>query len=487
MVDWLSRQAEERPHHVALINDEGGQTTFLELENRVTDHCRSLAGRSIVPGMTLLSLLSPGTGFVTLLHAARRLGAILAIGNPKWTTREVCRAVALAEPDLIFAEASTEALGQAAAAVANRPLVRVSGEAVDLSIDPSKPVSTPPIDLARPLTLLFTSGTSGESKAIVHGAGNYLESTLSSSRRLGSRAEDIWLASMPLHHIGGLSILLRSIILGTTICLQKGFDAERVATALLSGSITQASVVPTMLDPLIDAIAGRTVPAALRFVLVGGALATGDLLERARKAGLPVAPTYGMTETTSQVATAVPSGAPFRTGGVGEALDVTEIRLVDKDRRPVLSGVGSIEVRGPTVALGRLTRPGALESLVDDDGWMPTMDEGRMEASGVLELLGRTDDVIVTGGENVSPSEVEAVILAHPGVADVGVVGRPDERWGTAVTAVVVPVSGLEPVLEDLRSFASGSLARYKLPQAVEFRPKLPRTASGKLQRHELR
>jgi acyl-CoA synthetase (AMP-forming)/AMP-acid ligase II len=161
--------------------------------------------------------------------------------------------------------------------------------------------------------------------------------------------------------------------------------------------------------------------------------------------------------------------------------------LVDKRRRRSLTGAGAIEVRGPTVALGRLSAPGKLESLVDEDGWLPTMDEGLLDESGVLQVLGRTDDVIVTGGENVSPDEVEAVLLRHPGVADIGVVGRFHEKWGMAVTAVIVPRAGSEPSLEDLRSFACQSLARYKLPQAVEFLPKLPRTAGGKLQRRELR
>jgi O-succinylbenzoic acid--CoA ligase len=487
VVDWLLQQADERPDHVALIEDDGRPTTFVELESRVVELCQRLSGESIVPGATIFSLLLPGLSFVALLHAARRLGLILAVGSPKWTTTEVRRAALLAKPTMIFSDVALEVLGRAAAATAAVPLVWVRGEVIELSAGPSEPFCTPIMDLARPCTLLFTSGTSGEPKAIVHGAVNYLESTRSSTRRLDSRRDDIWLASMPLHHIGGLSILVRSTILGTTIHLQKGFDPQRMAQALLLGSITQASVVPAMLDPLIEALRGRILPASLRFVLVGGALATQDQLKRAQEAGLPVAPTYGMTETTSQIATAVPSSGPFCTGTVGEALDVTEIRLVDKRRRRSLTGAGAIEVRGPTVALGRLSAPGKLESLVDEDGWLPTMDEGLLDESGVLQVLGRTDDVIVTGGENVSPDEVEAVLLRHPGVADIGVVGRFHEKWGMAVTAVIVPRAGSEPSLEDLRSFACQSLARYKLPQAVEFLPKLPRTAGGKLQRRELR
>ena len=242
-----------------------------------------------------------------------------------------------------------------------------------------------------------------------------------------------------------------------------------------------------MIDPLLEALDGRGVPSQLRFVLVGGALATEELLARAQKAGLPVAPTYGMTETTSQIATACPGTGRFRSGEVGEPLDVTEVRVVDSHGKRSASGTGVIEVRGPTLGLGRLEASGQMQSLTDEDGWMRTMDKGSLDASGVLQILGRMDDVIVTGGENVSPGEVEAALSEHSDVAEIAVVGRPHERWGSAVTAVIVPAAGVRPSVEDLRQFAADRLARHKLPHAVEFRDELPRTTSGKLQRHKLR
>ena len=487
MSDWVCRQAQQRPDHPAIIDDQGNVLTFAALEQRIVDQCRKFQQARVPSEAVLFSLLPAGPDFVVLLHATRRLGATLAVASPEWTANEIRRAVKLAAPDWVFLDASLgEAARMAAQASGAAIFCRESGKP-DPIPSPGETLPEPNSDSQRPFTLLFTSGTSGKAKAIVHSAANYRASTMAGARRLGSSDDDVWLAAMPLHHVGGLAIVVRCAILGTTVRLQKGFDPARVAESLLSGTITQASVVPAMIDPLLEALDGRGVPSQLRFVLVGGALATEELLARAQKAGLPVAPTYGMTETTSQIATACPGTGRFRSGEVGEPLDVTEVRVVDSHGKRSASGTGVIEVRGPTLGLGRLEASGQMQSLTDEDGWMRTMDKGSLDASGVLQILGRMDDVIVTGGENVSPGEVEAALSEHSDVAEIAVVGRPHERWGSAVTAVIVPAAGVRPSVEDLRQFATDRLARHKLPHAVEFRDELPRTTSGKLQRHKLR
>ena len=487
MSDWVRRQAQQRPDHPAVIDDQGSVLTFAALEQRIVDQCRKFQKARVLSEAVLFSLLPAGLDFVVLLHAARRLGATLAVASPEWTATEIRRAVNLAAPDWVFLDASPGEAARMAAQASGAKIFRSEPEESDPTPSPGETLPEPNTDSQRPFTLLFTSGTSGRAKAIVHSAANYWESTMAGVRRLGSSDHDIWLAAMPLHHVGGLAILVRCAILGTTVRLQKGFDPARVAESLLSGTVTQASVVPAMIDPLLEALEGRRVPPQLRFVLVGGAMATEEQLARAQKAGLPVAPTYGMTEATSQIATACPSPGHFRSGEVGEPLDVTEVRVVDSHGKRSTSGTGAIEVRGPTLGLGRLEAPGQMQSLTDEDGWMRTMDKGTLDASGVLQILGRMDDVIVTGGENVSPGEVEATLSEHPDVVQIAVIGRPHRRWGSAVTAVIVPAVGVRPSVEDLREFAADRLARHKLPHAVEFRDDLPRTTSGKLQRHKLR
>ncbi|MFP6665043.1 MAG: AMP-binding protein [Deltaproteobacteria bacterium] len=484
--DWLAGQARRRPLHPALILDEGAVIDFATLEHETALLAARLRRAGVVHGTTILSLLRPGLAFVSLLHAMPRLGATLAVANAGATVAEIARIATLATPVLVVAEAAERALGRAAAGVADTPLVLVAkGSLVLADTDPGEPLD-PTLDHEKPHTLLFTSGTSGAPKGILHSSGNFLATAISGAVRLGSRPNDAWLAAMPLHHMGGIAILMRSIILGTTVVLHASFDASRVAEVVLAGEVTQISLVPTMLDRLVDALGGRRPPATLRFVLVGGAQASASGLARAQAAGLPVAPSFGMTETTSQVATAKPRRRAFATGEVGHALENTEIRLVDAERRPVETGSGAIELRGTSIALGRLVAPGQVVSLVDADGWMTTNDAGEFDQGRVLRVLGRIDEVIVTGGENVAPGEVEAALADHPSILEVGVVGRPDAVWGMAVTAFVVLRPGRQLSLGELRAHAATRLARYKLPQALERVAALPRTAAGKLRRRDL-
>ena len=261
---------------------------------------------------------------------------------------------------------------------------------------------------------------------------------------------------MQLVHVGGLSVLIRSVIYGTTAILHDRFDTEAVLAELTDPArrITLVSLVPTMLARLLDA--GLSHPPTLRWALLGGGPIAPALLERARDAGVPVAPSYGMTEACSQIAT------------FGRALPGTEVELAED---------GEILVRGETVAAGALA----------DDGWLHTGDLGRFDDSSRLQIIGRKSDTIVTGGENVAPAEVEAVLLEHPDVADAAVHPRADPEWGEAVIATIVVRDGAQPRPEELRDFCAGRVARFKVPKAFEFVSELPRTPSGKLLRRELR
>jgi O-succinylbenzoic acid--CoA ligase len=237
--------------------------------------------------------------------------------------------------------------------------------------------------------------------------------------------------------------------------LHERFDAEAVLRDLMDPErrITMVSLVPTMLARLLDA--GLARPPTLRWALLGGAPSPLALLERAAEAGVPVAPTYGMTEGCSQLFT---FGFPLP--GVEHTLSSRE---------------GEISVRGPMIA------PGA----VNEQGWLHTGDLGRWDNRGRLEIVGRKSNTIITGGENVAPEEVEAVLEDHPGVAEAAVIGREDPEWGQALVALVVPLDDADP--EALRAHCRDRLAAFKVPKAVELVDSLPRTPSGKLLRRELR
>jgi O-succinylbenzoic acid--CoA ligase len=272
---------------------------------------------------------------------------------------------------------------------------------------------------------------------------------------LGLDPEERWLCTMPVAHVGGLSILIRSSIYATTVVLHDRFDSGAVLHELMDPArrITIVSLVPTMLARLLDA--GLRRPPTLRWALLGGGPIPAPLLARAAEAGVPVAPTYGMTEACSQIAT---FGLPLH--GVEVSIDAE----------------GEVLVRGAMVA------PGA----VAPDGWLHTGDLGRFDEAGRLVITGRRADTIVSGGENVAPGEVEAALLEHPAVADVGVFGRSDAEWGEAVVAAVVLRDGESLDVSALREHCRGRLAPFKIPKAFEQREGLPRTESGKLLRREL-
>ena len=338
--------------------------------------------------------------------------------------------------------------------------LRTQGAALVLSELPGEGPAGPapePLDVEgdATATLMFTSGTTAGPKPVPLSYDNWLWNAIGSALALGLDPAERWLCPMPLAHVGGLSIQIRSSIYGTTVVLQDRFDTERALAALMDPEeqVTLVSLVPTMLARLLDA--GLREPPALRRVLLGGGPIAPALLRRAAEAGVSVAPSYGMTEACSQIAT---DGVPL----LG-----TELQL---------AGDGEVLVRGRTVSAG----------AVGPDGWLHTGDLGRFDEAGRLVIDGRKADTIVTGGENVAPAEVEAVLLEYPGVADAAVFGRPDEEWGEAVIAHVVLSDGVPVSSDELRAHCAGRLASFKVPKRVEMVKRLPRSVTGKLLRREL-
>lgn len=312
-------------------------------------------------------------------------------------------------------------------------------------------------------TVIFTSGTTGAPKPVALTAANHEASAIASAWNLGVAADDRWLCCLPLHHVGGLSILHRSAIYGTTAVLHDGFDVAAVRESIESGEATLVSLVATMLRRLADAGLSRW--PALRAALIGGGPVPRDLLEWAAEHNFPALQTYGMTETASQVAT-LPAGEALRHhGSAGRPLLGVELRI--GDQREIL-------LRGPMVA----------GSALAEDGWLHTGDAGHLDEDGYLHVEGRIDETIVTGGENVAAAEVEDALLAHPAVADAAVAGRPDAEWGEAVVAWVVLATHASDA--ELAAHCRKLLAGYKVPKRFVRTAELPRNAAGKLLRREL-
>jgi O-succinylbenzoic acid--CoA ligase len=333
--------------------------------------------------------------------------------------------------------------------------------------------------------ILFTSGTTDRPKAVRLTHRNLVASATASGFRLGIDRADRWHCCLPVNHMGGLAPIVRSTLYGTTTVLEPGFDASRTTDLLAEHEATGISLVPTMLQRCIDG--GWEPHDALRFVLLGGAPASRDLLEASERAGVPVYPTYGTTETASQIATATPSAAVAHPGTVGLPLVTASVTIIDPETgEPADAGdVGQIVVDGPVVTPGYLDAE-AFESVVGPHGFH-TGDLGSRDESGRLRIHGRLDDAIRTGGETVQPASVVDALSEHPAVADAAVVGLPDPEWGEQVASLVVPENGTSVEGAAVRRFAQERLAPYEVPKLVGVADELPRTASGTVDREAVR
>ncbi|HVE67163.1 MAG TPA: AMP-binding protein [Solirubrobacteraceae bacterium] len=437
---WLPRAAGAFPERPAVVTP-AETLTYRDLLARADLGARRLAALGAGPGDRVALVLPPGIAFVEALHACWRLGAVVV------------------PVDVRLGE--SEQAAQTGGALVLSSALTGPGRTVALRDEH---------DLTAVAAVIHTSGSSGAPRPVELTFGNWLWSTLGSSVALGLDPAERWLSALPLSHVGGLSILVRSAIYGTTAIVHERFEADRVAAALRDATLV--SLVPTMLGRVLEAlprqavavnpdIGGQVQPLALRCALIGGGPVPPALLERARAAGLPLAQTYGLTEACSQVTTSE-IGAPQT---AGPPLFCTRVEIAPG---------GEILVRGPTVA------PGAGDPL-------RTGDLGELDDVGNLVVTGRSADTIVTGGENVAPAEVEAVLEAHPAIAEAAVLGRPDPEWGEALAALVVMHEGMRADTRDLRAHCRARLAGYKVPKTFEPVPNLPRTPSGKLRRKALR
>ncbi|HEY6221386.1 MAG TPA: AMP-binding protein, partial [Candidatus Eisenbacteria bacterium] len=382
---------------------------------------------------------------------------------------------------VLTSEAIEAARGKAPSPAGAAPPVTVS------SLAAAPGVSARDRRLDAPAALCFTSGTGGEPRACVLTHGNFFWSALQSSRNLGVRPNDLWLSCLPLHHVAGLSILTRSAYYGTGVLFHDRFDAEAVNNAIDGEGVTLLSLVPPMLERLLEGRRGRIFPTSVRAALIGGGPIPAALLEQAADLRLHALPTYGLTEAASQVTTLSLREWPAGLESAGRPLMFTQVEIRDSEGNPAGRGVeGEIVVRGPTVMAAYLEDQQS-NAAAWDGRWLRTGDIGAWDPAGRLLVKDRRVDRIAVGGENVSPDEVERVLREHPAVADACVVGVPAGSWGHEVAAAI-QVRGDEAVtIEELRRHAEPTLASFKLPRRLLVLPELPRSPSGKLLRRLVR
>lgn len=482
--NWLASQAARHPDATALVCGEV-RLTFAQLHQQADHAARRLAALGVGPGDRVALLLPNGVDFVLLVHAAARIGAVLAPLNTRLAQPELAWQLEDLDPRLLIFH--TE---QAQLAAELRQALPHLASFDATSVAEVQPVETelrPSIDLSAVATIIYTSGTTGRPKGAMLTYGNHWWSAIGSALNLGNHSDDRWLAALPLFHVGGLSILLRSAIYGVPAIVHETFSPKDVDRSIDEEGVTIVSVVTAMLERLLEERGQRPYPSTLRCVLLGGGPAPRPLVEVCAERGAPVVQTYGLTEAASQVATLSPADALPKLGSVGRPLPLTELRI-ERDDLPVSSGeVGEIVIRGPTVFHGYLNRPEESAQALRG-GWLHTGDLGYLDSNGLLYVLDRRDDLIVSGGENVYPAEIEAVLLAHPNVAEAAVVAAPNERWGQVPVAFIRPRPDSTPPDEaEVIAFCRERLARYKVPARALLVDDLPRNAAGKLLRAALR
>jgi len=490
MRPWIRARAALTPGAAAVIHGER-TLTWAELAARAEDLARGLRARSVGPGDRVAVLLGNDPDLLALLHAASLADAVLVPLGPRHTPGEAAFALRDTEARLLVAP-ETGPLAETAALAAKEAgetsLATPDRIAAEARTRDAAPRTADRIASDIPLAILHTSGTTGRPKGAVLSHGALAAGAVASAAHLGAMPGERWLACMPLHHVGGLAIAVRAVLFGATVVLHGRFDPERASHALDRDEIALASFVPTMLRRVLAIRGERRAPRALRSLLVGGAACPPELLERAWRAGWPALPTYGLTEAGSQVATLPPQEIGTADPRVsGRPLLGTEVEIRDEAGRALPPGEpGEICVRGPTLMSGYWGRPEATAAALGG-GWLHTGDAGLLTPEGHLRVLDRRRDLIVSGGENVYPAEVEAALLAHPDVADAGVAGEPDPDLGQRVAAWIVPHPDRPaPDLAALQAWLRSRLAAYKLPRALHLAASLPRTASGKLRRGAL-
>ena len=458
------------------IVDGGRHWTRHDLDRRVEAVAGALRREGVGPGVRVGLLAGPTAAAIAVLHGIARAGGVAVPLPTILTDVELATAVEITDPGLVVHDRDRVV----AARALGRPTLDLDGLGTA-----GRETGGPSTDAEpdAPAVIVLTSGTTGRPKAAVLGAGAMVDSAEAWLAALPPATG--WLLAVGLAHVAGLGVVWRAALTGVPLVVLPRPDPDGIVAALRADPFpSHVSLVPTALLRVLDAVHDAPPSPTLRAVLLGGGPIDPALVVRAVDAGWPVVPTYGLTEAGSGVTALPTSEAARHPGSAGRPLPGVRIRIDDPDA----DAVGEIVVDGPGRFTSYLHDPAATHAAFTADGWLRTGDLGSLDADGRLTVVDRRLDRIVRGGENVSPSEVEAVLREHPAIADAAVVGRADPTWGHVPVAFVVPRGGAPvPSDDDLAAFCRERLATFKVPAAFERRAGLPRAATGKLRRAELR
>ncbi len=482
MPNWLAQRAATTPKRAALIGTKE-EWSFEQLNDRALQSARRFGTLGIKKGDVVALLLQNGLHFPLILHALHYVGAVVVPLNTRLTPNELTFQLIDSHTVVLVHDSSTEEVA-----------LEIGMEDINLHIisyDNLSALDETNIDIQFHVhsddihTIMYTSGTTGKPKGVMLTFGNHWSSAIGSVLNLGLLEDDRWLICTPLFHMSGLSILIRSVIYGIPAVIHEKFEPSAVNRAIRNDCVTIVSVVSAMVSRMLDALGEGGYPEHFRCMLLGGGPAPLALLELCQNRNIPVFQTYGMTETASQIVTLSSEYMLTKLGSAGKPLFGAELRIEQDGESKQAGEVGEIVVRGPNVTNGYLNRQEATAEAIKN-GWLYTGDIGYVDEEGFLYVLDRRSDLIISGGENVYPAEIEAILIAHPAIVEAGVTGIEDKRWGQVPVAFIKLREGVTLTQQAVLTYCGLKLAKYKIPSYIYFVDSLPRNASNKLLRREL-
>lgn len=474
-VNWLAIRSSHNGASPAVFGD-GKLFTYEQLSELARGYAAVLHGKGIGAGSHVAVVAHNSLKYVVLIHALILSRAVIVPISTRLTSEEMIRNITYADCTHVLVEDGIQLpVSQP------KPSVLNFSDIIPTKGNRMQPVSEGSVEDT--LVLMFTSGTTGEPKCVELTYRNFLFSAIGTKLRLNITEHDRWLLSLPVYHIGGFSIVIRSLLYGSSVIVPDSLETENVAQAVLRYDPMLISFVPTLMRRMVEF--GIRPNPSQKAILIGGGPVDEALIAEWTQLGWRIAPTYGSTETCSQVATLHPEDKNGQ-GSAGMALPCTKIEIRDERGFPVGFGSeGEIVVRSPAVMRGYYKQE-ALTRRVLRDGWYHTGDYGVIERKErYLRVIARRSDLIISGGENVNPLEVEIALRSHRGVRDVCVFPLPDQEWGQVVAAAIVGDKAITP--SAIKEFLQGKIAAYKIPKKVFFIDELPYDPDGKLRRDSVR
>jgi fatty-acyl-CoA synthase len=477
---WPARRARMSPSRVA-ITHEGLDLTYAELAAQVNHLAARLRELGVKRGDRVAYLGPNHPSAVRTLFAAGVLGAVYVPLNTRLTEPELAYIVGDAAPGVLVAgEAYEEMAGKL-------PVPRVLPDREEPP--PAGPIDEP-VALDEVAVVMYTSGTTGRPKGAMLTHANLTWNVYNHLIDLDLRGDDVALVVSPLFHIASLAqTLLPAVIKGGRVVVLPSFDADPVLRVIESERVTVMFGVPAMFSFMAQAPGWESADlSSLRILECGGAPVPEPLIRAYQARGLTFLQGYGMTEAAPGVLYLGAADSVRKAGTAGLPVFFTDVELIRPDGTRAADGEpGEILVHGPNVMPGYLGLPEETAAVLDDSGWFRSGDVAIRDEDGFYRVFDRVKDMIISGGENVYPAEVESAILTHPGIADCAVIGVPDDTWGEVGRALVVLRPGAEVSAAGVLAHLDGRLARFKIPKRVEFVSGLPRTASGKILKSRLR